>query len=79
MPKKLRKTLGDVNAPSAVALRELIDTQSKDTIREWCLGYAESRVLPIFEKRCPVDERPRNAIKAVPARNIAHPLAPVCR
>ena len=29
MPKKkLRKLLGDVNAPSAVALRELIDTQS---------------------------------------------------
>jgi hypothetical protein len=64
MPKKLRKMLGDVNAPSAVALRELIDTQSKDTIRKWCLGYAEQRILPIFEKHCPGDVRPRNAVTA---------------
>lgn len=41
MPKKMRKMLGDVNSPSCVALRELIDTQSKDTIRKWCLEYAE--------------------------------------
>ena len=50
MLKKLRKTLGDVNSPSCVALRDLIDTQSKNTIRKWCLGYAEDKVLPIFEK-----------------------------
>ncbi len=47
---KLRKTLGDVNAPSAVALRDLIDTQSKDTIRKWCLDYAEQKILLIFER-----------------------------
>jgi len=64
MPKKLRKMLGDVNAPSCVALRELIDTQSKDTIRKWCLGYATDKLLPIFEKHCPGDERPRNAVNA---------------
>ena len=64
MHKKLRKTLGDVNSPSAVALRNLIDTQSKNTIRMWCLGYAEDKVLPIFEKRCPGDSRPRNALNA---------------
>ena len=64
MPKKLRKTLGDVNSLSAVSLRNLIDTQSKDTIRKWCLGYAEEKVLPIFEKHCPGDNRPRNAINA---------------
>ena len=64
MPKKLRKMLGDVNAPSAVALRNLIDTQSKDTIVRWCLGYAESRILPIFEKHCPGDSRPRRAVNA---------------
>ena len=61
---KLRKTLGDVNAPSAVALRNLIDTQSKDTIRKWCLDYAEQRILPIFERHCPDDNRPRNAVNA---------------
>jgi hypothetical protein len=64
MPKKLRKMLGDVNAPSAIALRNLIDTQSKDTIRKWCLDYAEKKILPIFEKHCPGDGRPRNAVNA---------------
>ena len=64
MPKKLRKMLGDVNALSCVALRDLIDTQSKDTIRKWCLGYAEEKVLPIYEKHCPGDSRPRNAVNA---------------
>ena len=64
MPKKLRKMLGDVNAPSAVALRELIDTQSKDTIRKWCLDYAEAKILPIFEKHCSGDGRPRSAVNA---------------
>ena len=66
MPKKqkLRKMLGDVFSPSAVALRELIDTQSKDTIRKWCLEYAEEKILPIFEKHNPGDERPRNAVIA---------------
>ncbi len=61
---KLRKTLGDVNAPSAVALRYLIDTQSKDTIRKWCLDYAEQKILPIFERHYPDDNRPRNAVNA---------------
>jgi len=64
MPKKLRKMLGDVNAPSAVELRELIDTQSKETIRTWCLAYAEEKMLPIFEKHCPGDARPRMAVNA---------------
>ena len=64
MPGKLRKTLGDVNSFSAVALRNLIDTQSKNTIRKWCLGYAEAKILPIFEKRRPGDSRPRSAVNA---------------
>ncbi len=60
----LRKMLGDVNAPSVLALKDLIDTQSKDTIRAWCLNYAERKLLPIFEKHCPGDNRPRNAVNA---------------
>lgn len=64
MAKKLRKMLGDVNAPSTVALIRLIDTQSKATICNWCIGYAEAHVLPIFEKHCPDDNRPRNALNA---------------
>jgi hypothetical protein len=64
MAKKLRKMLGDVNALSTVALMRLIDTQSKATICNWCIGYAEAHVLPIFEKHSPNDDRPRNALNA---------------
>ncbi|NLW56615.1 MAG: hypothetical protein GX050_08410 [Firmicutes bacterium] len=62
--KKLRKMLGDVNAPSTIALMRLIDTQGKETICNWCINYAEKNILPIFEKHCPHDSRPRNALKA---------------
>lgn len=62
--KKLRKMLGDVNAPCTVALMRLIDTQSKRTICNWCIDYAEAKILPIFEKHCPDDPRPRNALQA---------------
>ena len=64
MAKKLRKMLGDVNAPSTVALMSLIDTQSKMTICNWCINYAGANILPIFEKHCPNDSRPRNALNA---------------
>lgn len=64
MPQKLRKMLGDVNAPSVLLLRDLIDTQSKETIRMWCLCYAEDKMLPLFEKHCPGDSRPQSAIYA---------------
>jgi hypothetical protein len=26
--------------------------------RKWCLDYDEIKILPIFEKHCPGDERP---------------------
>lgn len=64
MAKKLRKMLGDVNAPSTIALMNLIDTQSKETICNWCIDYAWEKILPIFEERCPDDPRPRNALIA---------------
>jgi len=64
MPRVIRKTLGDVHAPSVVALRNLIDTQSRDTIRNWCLEYAENKILPLFEKYYPKDDRPRKALNA---------------
>ncbi|MEA4824584.1 MAG: hypothetical protein VB111_10795 [Clostridiaceae bacterium] len=62
--QKLRKMLGDLNAPSTIALMQLIDTQSKETICKWGMDFAEEKVLPIFEKRCPGDSRPRNALIA---------------
>jgi len=64
MVMKLRKMLGDVNSPEVIALMKLIDTQSKPTIRKWCIDYTEIHILPIFEKRSAGDDRPRNALKA---------------
>lgn len=63
MPK-LRKMLGAADSPYIVSLKRLIETQSRDTIAGWCMDYAEAHILPIFEKHCPGDSRPRNAIAA---------------
>ena len=63
MPK-LRKMLGAADSPYIVSLMRLIETQSKPTIAKWCMDYAEAQILPIFEKRCPGDHRPRSAIDA---------------
>lgn len=63
MPK-LRKMLGAADSPYIVSLMRLIETQSKATIASWCMDYAEAHILPIFEKHCPGDDRPRRAIAA---------------
>lgn len=64
MAKKPRKMLGDVNAPSTAVFKRLMETQSKAAICSWCIGYAETSILPIFERRRPNDDRPRNALNA---------------
>ena len=63
MPK-LRKMLGAADSPYILSLMRAIDTQSKATIASWCLDYAETHILPIFEKQRPGDGRPRHAITA---------------
>jgi hypothetical protein len=63
MPK-LRKMLGSATSPYIVSLMRLIETQSKATIAAWCMDYAEEHMLPIFERYCPGDARPRAAIAA---------------
>jgi len=63
MPK-LRKMLGAADSPYILSLMSLIDTQSKATIASWCMDYCEAHILPIFEKHCPNDNRPRSAIVA---------------
>ncbi len=63
MPK-LRKMLGSAGAPYIVALMELIETQSKTTICNWCMGYAQEHILPIYELACANDLRPRQALHA---------------
>ena len=62
--RKLRKMLGKADDPGTLELMALIDTQSKETICRWCISYARERLLPIFEARCPQDNRPRQALDA---------------
>ncbi len=63
MPKP-RKMLGNWQAPYIRSLMSLIETQSKTTIANWCIDYAEEHILEIFEKSFPGDNRPRRAIAA---------------
>jgi len=61
---KTRKMLGSADAPYIVSLMRLIETQSKTTLANWCLNYAQEFILPIYETRRPGDSRPRAAIDA---------------
>lgn len=56
--------LGAADSPYIISLMRLIETQSKSTIASWCMNYCEEQILPIFEKHCPGDDRPRSAIHA---------------
>lgn len=61
---KLRKMLGKADSPYIISLMKAIETQSKTTISAWCLDYTEEHILPIFERECPEDNRPRMALEA---------------
>ncbi len=61
---KLRKMLGAADSPYILSLMRLIETQSKETIANWCLDYAQQHILPIYERTCPGDGRPREALIA---------------
>lgn len=52
MPK-LRKMLGDPRSKYCMAMMQLIDTQSKETLSLWAMDYAAERYLPICEKAYP--------------------------
>ena len=67
MPKKYRKMLTDWQAPYILSLLQLIETQSKVTIVNWCVDYTEARLLPIYKTACPGDLRPEGAIRAARA------------
>jgi hypothetical protein len=45
--KKLRKTFGDPYQPEIKAIMRLIETQSKPTLVDWILTYAEKNYLPL--------------------------------
>jgi hypothetical protein len=64
MMGKLRKMLCNLDWPEIQSLMRLIETQSKITIANWCVDYAEQYILPIYEKAYPDDVRPSAAIAA---------------
>ncbi len=63
MPK-VRKTLGNCNAPYIQALMRQIETQSKATLANWAVDYAEQVMLPLWAKHDPEDLRPQKALNA---------------
>lgn len=64
MARKPRKMLGAADSPYILSLMALIQTQSRKTIANWCMDYAETHILPVYEKHCPGDIRPRHALDA---------------
>lgn len=63
MPK-VRKMLNDWESPYIQSLMRLIKTQSKSTLAHWAVDYAESVLLPLWNKHYPDDQRPQNALNA---------------
>jgi hypothetical protein len=61
---RLRKLLCYSDAPYVENLMALIETQSKPTIVNWCVDYAEAHYLPIWEKHAPGDNQPHAALEA---------------
>jgi hypothetical protein len=64
---KARKMLSDLEAPYIRELMKQIETQSKPTLAHWAVDYAERVILPIWNRRCPGDSRPENALHAARA------------
>jgi len=63
MPKA-RKMLSDWNAPYIQSLMKLIETQSKVTLTNWAVDYAEQVILLLWRKHYPNDIRPQSALNA---------------
>jgi hypothetical protein len=63
MPK-IRKVLSDWRAPYIQSLMRSIETQSKVTLANWAVDYAERVLLPLWSKCYPDDPRPQKALHA---------------
>ena len=63
MPK-YRKMLSDWDVPYIQSLLRLIETQSKTTLINWSVGYADIVILPLWNKYYPKDLRPKRALLA---------------
>ena len=56
--------LPDWEAPYIQSLVAAVEGQSKATLANWCVDYAELRLLPIYEAAYPADLRSRYALTA---------------
>jgi hypothetical protein len=61
--KKYRKMLSNWQAAPIEGLMRLIETQSKETLANWAVDYAEANFLPIYVKQYPLDDRPKLALE----------------
>jgi hypothetical protein len=66
MPRA-RKMLSDLEALYIRELMKQIETQSKPTLANWALDYAERVILPVWNRCSPGDPRPENALNAARA------------
>lgn len=64
---KYRKMLSDWDAPYIQAMLPVIESQSKQTLANWTLSYAERVLLPLFSARREGDARPADALAAARA------------
>jgi len=55
--------LSNWQADPIIGLMRLIETQSKETLVNWAVGYAETAFLPIYAKHYPEDQRPLLALE----------------
>ena len=46
-----------------MGLMRLIETQSKETLVNWAVGYSEANLLPIYANYFPKDQRPQLALE----------------
>ena len=60
--RRLPKTLGNFDCPQIRSIVHLAQTQSKRTLCEWNITYAEKHLLPIYERTFSEDSRPRDAL-----------------
>jgi hypothetical protein len=59
----MRKLLSDWKAPYIQALKRQIEGQSKTTLANWAIGFAERELLPVWTRRVvPEDPRPQQAL-----------------
>lgn len=58
---RLRKMLCDINSKECADLMRLIETQSKETLAKWAVGYAKNNYLRIYEEQ-KEDSRLRGAL-----------------